>query len=254
MLSQSTAAETIRATLALSQAWTCSTAAPYPTRLHKYSTTRVALFNGRTACQHPATRTSSGSGTSLASSTFRRRSPYRGVIQRRRSRGHTRRPCASFLRSSVCVASVSLLRPATMVSVVETAVTHLEMFGFTLCSPHHVGVVICQEAHKDALPLRFFLGPWVTSVGGTMNHIPEEVGMPLSGGGFSQYFGRPLYQNVAVTAFLQNLGNQYTGLYACVRCRNSTRLIYTLRSVQRWGTRRPRHLCAGKPFRVLFRR
>ncbi|KAF8269933.1 peptidase S8/S53 domain-containing protein [Lactarius quietus] len=59
-----------------------------------------------------------------------------------------------------------------------------------------------------------FLGPWVTAVGGTMD-IPE-VALPQSGGGFSQYFGRPNYQNGAVLPFLQNLGNQYAGLYNAV--------------------------------------
>ncbi|KAF8269940.1 subtilisin-like protein [Lactarius quietus] len=54
--------------------------------------------------------------------------------------------------------------------------------------------------------------PWVTTVGGTMG-IPE-VAWPQSGGGFSQYFGRPNYQNSAVLPFLQNLGNQYAGLYS----------------------------------------
>ncbi|KAF8269941.1 peptidase S8/S53 domain-containing protein, partial [Lactarius quietus] len=53
--------------------------------------------------------------------------------------------------------------------------------------------------------------PWVTTVGGTMD-IPE-VAQPQSGGGFSQYFWRPMYQNGAVLPFLQNLGNQYAGLY-----------------------------------------
>jgi hypothetical protein len=59
-----------------------------------------------------------------------------------------------------------------------------------------------------------FSGPWVTSVGGTMA-IPE-VAMPLSGGGFSEYFRRPMYQNGAVLTYLQNLGSQYAGLYKCV--------------------------------------
>ncbi|KAF8267517.1 peptidase S8/S53 domain-containing protein [Lactarius quietus] len=53
--------------------------------------------------------------------------------------------------------------------------------------------------------------PWVTSVGGTMND--PETAIPLSGGGFSEYFGRPQYQNGMVQTFLENLGNQYAGFY-----------------------------------------
>ncbi|KAH9064054.1 subtilisin-like protein [Lactarius vividus] len=54
--------------------------------------------------------------------------------------------------------------------------------------------------------------PWVTAVGGTMRYEPE-IAASLSGGGFSEYFKRPVYQDEAVTTFLENLGNQYHGLY-----------------------------------------
>ncbi|KAH9010436.1 subtilisin-like protein [Lactarius pseudohatsudake] len=54
--------------------------------------------------------------------------------------------------------------------------------------------------------------PYVTAVGGTTNFGPE-VAASLSGGGFSEYFGRPEYQHQAVTTFLNNLGQQYSGLY-----------------------------------------
>ncbi|KAH8990011.1 subtilisin-like protein [Lactarius hatsudake] len=53
--------------------------------------------------------------------------------------------------------------------------------------------------------------PWVTSVGGTMKLL--EVAAPLSSGGFSNIFKRPVYQTDAVLGFLQQLGNQYSGLY-----------------------------------------
>ncbi|KAH9055020.1 subtilisin-like protein [Lactarius vividus] len=53
--------------------------------------------------------------------------------------------------------------------------------------------------------------PWVTSVGGTMEH--PEVAAPLSSGGFSNVFRRPVYQTDAVLGFFQQLGNQYSGLY-----------------------------------------
>ncbi|KAH9169553.1 subtilisin-like protein [Lactarius sanguifluus] len=54
--------------------------------------------------------------------------------------------------------------------------------------------------------------PYVTVVGGTTNYVPE-VAAEFSGGGFSDYFKRPTYQEEAVSTFLQDLGNQYQGLY-----------------------------------------
>ncbi|KAH9175609.1 subtilisin-like protein [Lactarius sanguifluus] len=53
--------------------------------------------------------------------------------------------------------------------------------------------------------------PYVTSVGGTTD-IPE-VAAELSGGGFSNYFMRPEYQQVVVPPYLEQLGSQYSGLY-----------------------------------------
>ncbi|KAF9576660.1 hypothetical protein EC968_007008 [Mortierella alpina] len=54
--------------------------------------------------------------------------------------------------------------------------------------------------------------PWVTSVGGTTGTSPE-VAASSSGGGFSQHFERPDWQNPAVTTFLENLGGQYDGRF-----------------------------------------
>ncbi|KAH9003218.1 subtilisin-like protein [Lactarius hatsudake] len=54
--------------------------------------------------------------------------------------------------------------------------------------------------------------PWVTTVGGTMRYKPE-IASDLSGGGFSEYFKRPDYQDEAVTTFFGNIGNMYQGLY-----------------------------------------
>ncbi|KAH9161480.1 subtilisin-like protein [Lactarius sanguifluus] len=54
--------------------------------------------------------------------------------------------------------------------------------------------------------------PWVTSVGGTVHRNPE-VGMFMSGGGFSMLFTRPNYQEDVVPPFLGSLGNQHAGLY-----------------------------------------
>ncbi|KAH9011372.1 subtilisin-like protein [Lactarius pseudohatsudake] len=53
--------------------------------------------------------------------------------------------------------------------------------------------------------------PWVTSVGGTMDY--PEVAASLSGGGFSDYFSRPVYQTVAVPTYLEKLGHRYQGRY-----------------------------------------
>ncbi|KAH9003213.1 subtilisin-like protein [Lactarius hatsudake] len=54
--------------------------------------------------------------------------------------------------------------------------------------------------------------PWVTAVGGTTRYEPE-IAADLSGGGFSDYFKRPDYQDEAVTTFFENIGNMYHGLY-----------------------------------------
>ncbi|KAH9014325.1 subtilisin-like protein [Lactarius hengduanensis] len=66
--------------------------------------------------------------------------------------------------------------------------------------------------------------PWVTSVGGTVRQDPE-VGMYMSGGGFSMHFTRPDYQEGMVAPFLGSLGSQYAGLYEwrheCVGARAS---------------------------------
>ncbi|KAI9437287.1 subtilisin-like protein [Lactarius indigo] len=54
--------------------------------------------------------------------------------------------------------------------------------------------------------------PWVTSVGGTTGYNPE-VAMYMSGGGFSNLFPRPLYQNAVVPPFVESLGTAYAGFY-----------------------------------------
>ena len=82
-----------------------------------------------------------------------------------------------------------------------------------------------------------FLGPWVTSVGGTTGGDKEsddkksenpEVAASLSGGGFSNYFVRPEYQAKVVPAFLQNIHDMYDGFYKFVHCRCSSWPILTL--------------------------
>ncbi|KAI0034121.1 tripeptidyl peptidase A [Vararia minispora EC-137] len=54
--------------------------------------------------------------------------------------------------------------------------------------------------------------PFITSVGGTVN-IPE-VAVSFSGGGFSNYFQRPSYQEVAISEYLDSLPDgTYEGLF-----------------------------------------
>ncbi|CCM00840.1 uncharacterized protein FIBRA_02882 [Fibroporia radiculosa] len=54
--------------------------------------------------------------------------------------------------------------------------------------------------------------PYVTSVGGTTGTNPE-VAAAFSGGGFSNYWARPSYQDSAVEGYLSYLGDTYAGLY-----------------------------------------
>ncbi|KAJ7437093.1 tripeptidyl peptidase A [Mycena galericulata] len=55
--------------------------------------------------------------------------------------------------------------------------------------------------------------PYVTSVGGTMG-ISPEISTNFSGGGFSNYFSRPAYQDKAVEHYLGKLHHgTYDGLY-----------------------------------------
>lgn len=49
-----------------------------------------------------------------------------------------------------------------------------------------------------------------------------EVAAPLSGGGFSNLFFRPDYQEDVVTTYLEHLGDQYDGSYKCVFYRGLT--------------------------------
>ena len=66
------------------------------------------------------------------------------------------------------------------------------------------------------LPHRYgFAGPWVTSVGGTTSALPE-VTANLSGGGFSDYFARPNYQDIAIPPYFDFLGDRHQGLYKFV--------------------------------------
>ncbi|OJD26445.1 hypothetical protein ACJ73_02176 [Blastomyces percursus] len=54
--------------------------------------------------------------------------------------------------------------------------------------------------------------PFVTSVGATEG-INPEIAVAFSSGGFSERFDRPSYQEKAVQAYLNRLGNRWDGLY-----------------------------------------
>ncbi|KUI55616.1 Tripeptidyl-peptidase SED2 [Cytospora mali] len=59
--------------------------------------------------------------------------------------------------------------------------------------------------------------PYITSVGATMNFTPEVVAYTASGyaggGGFSNYFSRPLYQDGIVDTYVDSLNGSYAGYY-----------------------------------------
>lgn len=62
------------------------------------------------------------------------------------------------------------------------------------------------------LPLYPSSCPFVTSVGGTYKTNPEQA-IDFSGGGFSEVFPRPSYQEHAVQDYLKQLGSQWKDLY-----------------------------------------
>ncbi|KAI6089848.1 subtilisin-like protein [Hypoxylon rubiginosum] len=54
--------------------------------------------------------------------------------------------------------------------------------------------------------------PYVTSVGGTVGVAPENA-VSFSSGGFSDIFPIPEYQKAAVSAYVDSIGDTFTGLY-----------------------------------------
>ncbi|KAH8989059.1 subtilisin-like protein [Lactarius akahatsu] len=72
-----------------------------------------------------------------------------------------------------------------------------------------------KECEDESGNVRFVIEfpascPYLTAVGGTTEYDPE-VAAPLSGGGFSDHFPRPVYQDVAVSAFLSRQGTHPEG-------------------------------------------
>ncbi|KAK4107775.1 subtilisin-like protein [Canariomyces notabilis] len=54
--------------------------------------------------------------------------------------------------------------------------------------------------------------PYVTSVGAT-RYVEPEAAVSFSSGGFSDIFPRPVYQALAVSGYLKQLGKRWNGLY-----------------------------------------
>ncbi|KAI1130678.1 peptidase S8/S53 domain-containing protein [Nemania abortiva] len=71
----------------------------------------------------------------------------------------------------------------------------------------------CNIDGQDAYEPFFPAGcPWVTTVGGTAGQAPETVWSP-SGGGFSNFFGRPSWQNSIVSSWLASNPDGNTQYY-----------------------------------------
>ncbi|KAM3454511.1 hypothetical protein MY3296_002968 [Beauveria thailandica] len=79
----------------------------------------------------------------------------------------------------------------------------------------------CHDGHgrRPRFAARFPDGcPYVTSVAATRGVSPQVVAYNdqnhfVSGGGFSEYFARPAYQDAAVARYLDKLGGRHSGLY-----------------------------------------
>jgi tripeptidyl-peptidase I len=81
------------------------------------------------------------------------------------------------------------------------------------------GYCLTNDGHNTSTFLAMFPTscPYITSVGAT-KFIPEIVATDgdnsfVSGGGFSNYFARPAYQDAVVSPYVKALGNQFSGLY-----------------------------------------
>ncbi|KAF8583077.1 subtilisin-like protein [Ramaria rubella] len=76
---------------------------------------------------------------------------------------------------------------------------------------------VCQSNDgrnkTEFLPMFPTSCPFVTSVGGTVNVDFVVIYSELRGGGFSNYFSRPAYQENAVRPFLNSLGDTFEGLF-----------------------------------------
>ena len=82
--------------------------------------------------------------------------------------------------------------------------------------PEFPASCMCGDSHVNSTPGRsyrlHFAGPFVTTVGGTMGDDPENAAV-FSGGGFSNHFPRPSYQENEVLAFLLKHGSEHESYY-----------------------------------------
>ncbi|PLB38421.1 peptidase S8/S53 domain-containing protein [Aspergillus candidus] len=81
-----------------------------------------------------------------------------------------------------------------------------EKYAYTVCN------LFAQLGARGVSPTFPANCPFVTAVGGTHGIEPEK-GISFSGGGFSQYFSRPFYQEASVSAYLDKIGNTFEGLF-----------------------------------------
>ena len=208
--------DTTRATPTMSRTSTHSTL--WPSRIRPpSSSTALAPDRARPNIICP------GSAPSSDYEKSPRRSAGRMLSMRGLFRGNMQCFCATCLLCSACVASACSSRVVILVSAKVTAWLATALSSSSRSSPHPVRTAFylspkvvhtCEYTLLTTLP-----GPYVTAVGGTTSHTPEAAAI-LSGGGFSNYFQRPGFQQKAVPSFFQHLGSQYQGKYKCVRFRD----------------------------------
>lgn len=126
-------------------------------------------------------------------------------------------PLAPF---ATCLLSLALGAPAFCSAAVMMALVEATAFQTTVptlrssnpTSPHPVSLKRIRVFHNIISNEWVFIGPFVTTVGGTTGINPETA-VSFSGGGFSNYFAQPSYQSSAVSTFLTALGSTNSGLF-----------------------------------------
>lgn len=94
----------------------------------------------------------------------------------------------------------------------ETAVSLETMASLVLTSSTSSPLDAPSESENRSKACVLLILISVTSVGAT-GGISPETAADFSGGGFSNYFPRPSYQDGAIETFLTGLGTTYSGLY-----------------------------------------
>jgi tripeptidyl-peptidase I len=82
--------------------------------------------------------------------------------------------------------------------------------------------------------------------------VNPEVAASLSGGGFSNYFPRPAYQDGPVSAYLQSIGSMYSGLYKCVSGFGERRVSRSSQILSRSGRGYPDISAQAVNFQVVL--